>query len=637
LIEFLSTRNELHMTTEAGGSTTQSGIFYQNTVAALYLGRMLDPRISDLTQRVIAVRVEAREYVDDVLVMFADSHHRFIQAKENIDPTSGNKKWRKLWEDFEKQRWDTGFKDEDRLVIYLGKSDEWFSNLNSLCERARGARNLDEWQDILSNKTLGELECKIRQLLSLEHQNLSDSLKLLSVVEVEQKTLNDLESFVINWMPPNNKGEQILFSTLRDLCGKSARIKIEMDASTLCAQLKDKHNIELFPAPISIENNLITGSVCFDDGRPVEYACVRVIGLDLDQVNTGSDGYFKFMVGDQPSWTIQASYKDRFKEIKVNRKKIGQPIIIKFPLLASFSVDSPEENDEIPLGEKQTRVLEGSFPILADGSRLAETASVEVEVRTYPEGVPIIQNGECKISLYQGKWRYESAQFDGEGIYDVTATASIGKNEDFRSVRVNCTQKDKYYQRAIEEDLKIRGITRLPSTKPEDINLDRVRFQFKQILYNKQVEFFDYFSNNDLEHASLTINSTLEIVDQILPVFLPKFPDDLWLQQVRAYTFKNYAMLMRAYHRDDEFSRGLSEAEKTFKAIRDQDPKEAGAWNGLGSIAALRGDYQKALVYIDIALEINPQYEAALRDRETMLKYVRSECRNGFKNPFLKV
>ena len=100
------------------------------------------------------------------------------------------------------------------------------------------------------------------------------------------------------------------------------------------------------------------------------------------------------------------------------------------------------------------------------------------------------------------------------------------------------------------------------------------------------------------------------------------FPNDLWLQQVRAYTFKNYALLMRSLNRMDEFNRGLSEAEKMFEAIRDQDPKEAGAWNGLGSVAAIRGEYQKALVYIDMALEIAPDYEAALQDKEMILRLI---------------
>ncbi len=58
--------------TERGGPTTQSGILYQNSVAALYLGRLCDAtwRLDD--QFVVHVRVEAPSDVDDIIVTFAD-------------------------------------------------------------------------------------------------------------------------------------------------------------------------------------------------------------------------------------------------------------------------------------------------------------------------------------------------------------------------------------------------------------------------------------------------------------------------------------------------------------------------------------------------------------------------------------
>ena len=38
---------------EAGGPTTQSGIPYQNSIAALYLGRMIDPAPRSKRDRVV--------------------------------------------------------------------------------------------------------------------------------------------------------------------------------------------------------------------------------------------------------------------------------------------------------------------------------------------------------------------------------------------------------------------------------------------------------------------------------------------------------------------------------------------------------------------------------------------------------
>lgn len=66
---------------EAGGTTTQSGIYYQNSIAALYLGRLIDPRTRTASERVIEVRVEAPEQVDDIVIRHSDGSCTYIQAK----------------------------------------------------------------------------------------------------------------------------------------------------------------------------------------------------------------------------------------------------------------------------------------------------------------------------------------------------------------------------------------------------------------------------------------------------------------------------------------------------------------------------------------------------------------------------
>jgi len=66
--------------------------------------------------------------------------------------------------------------------------------------------------------------------------------------------------------------------------------------------------------------------------------------------------------------------------------------------------------------------------------------------------------------------------------------------------------------------------------------------------------------------------------------------------------------------------RSLLEAEKMFRAVLDQDPDDAGAWNGLGSVTGLRGEYRKALQYIEKALEIKPDYQEAQSDWRIMRK-----------------
>ena len=53
---------------ERGGPAAQSGIHYQNSVAALYLGRLCDDTSRRDFERIISVRVEAPSEVDDIVV-----------------------------------------------------------------------------------------------------------------------------------------------------------------------------------------------------------------------------------------------------------------------------------------------------------------------------------------------------------------------------------------------------------------------------------------------------------------------------------------------------------------------------------------------------------------------------------------
>src|SRR4051812_44736077 len=100
---------------ERGGPTTQAGIRYQNSVAALYLGDLLRWDIPNPAERVREVRLEAPAHVDDIVATFADGHRDWIQVKLNLDPRG--KAWEKLWRDLAGQRDDAQFGADDRLVL----------------------------------------------------------------------------------------------------------------------------------------------------------------------------------------------------------------------------------------------------------------------------------------------------------------------------------------------------------------------------------------------------------------------------------------------------------------------------------------------------------------------------------------
>jgi Flp pilus assembly protein TadD len=71
-----------------------------------------------------------------------------------------------------------------------------------------------------------------------------------------------------------------------------------------------------------------------------------------------------------------------------------------------------------------------------------------------------------------------------------------------------------------------------------------------------------------------------------------------------------------------EFAEALEIAERVFNTMLEEKPKDAGAWNGKGSVAALRENFAEALKFVNRALEIDPNYQAALSDKEIYLRYL---------------
>ena len=124
---------------EAGGTTTQSGIHYQNSIAALYLGRLLDSSQRVASQRVVEVRVEAPDHVDDIVTLHAGGGRSFIQAKEALSTTS--EAWEKLWSAFAKQAHECNDA-QYKLILAIGTISAEIDFLRELCDRAKGIRQI---------------------------------------------------------------------------------------------------------------------------------------------------------------------------------------------------------------------------------------------------------------------------------------------------------------------------------------------------------------------------------------------------------------------------------------------------------------------------------------------------------------
>jgi hypothetical protein len=236
---------------EPGGPTAQSGIIYQNSIAALFLGRLLDATPRPENERVIRVHVETLDNVDDIVVTFADIHKTFIQAKENI--SAGDSVWKKMWVDFVYQFTSDRFtKGSDKLAFWVGSFRNEHSHLQGLCHRAIASRTLEEWETRLTKDQKAILE-KVKALLQPELLESTALLTFFKHIEVEIHPFERIErDESVLWMPETNGYPVNLFRLLRDRVGGASRIRGEFTADPLRVSLKSESPGLAFSKPQDI-------------------------------------------------------------------------------------------------------------------------------------------------------------------------------------------------------------------------------------------------------------------------------------------------------------------------------------------------------------------------------------------------
>jgi hypothetical protein len=205
---------------ERGGPATQAGIQYQNSVSALYLGRMCDAASRPDRGRVVEVRVEAPTEVDDTILRFADGHRMYIQAK--LDVRRGDKAWRKLWKDFDAQFRREGFeRGRDRLLLCVGTFRPEHHELQQLCLRATTSEDYEELWDRLTSPQ----RALVREIDSIRSGSVgeADALEFLSHIDVEIWTPQHIEDTLLpDWMPDSDASPTVVFGLLRDQVASEA-------------------------------------------------------------------------------------------------------------------------------------------------------------------------------------------------------------------------------------------------------------------------------------------------------------------------------------------------------------------------------------------------------------------------------
>ena len=135
---------------EAGGTATQAGIFYQNSVAALALADLLDLDQRIARERVVEVRLEAPEDVDDIVIRFADQHRKFQSVKLRIN--GRDRAWARIWVNLDNQRQSPTFSVNDEFVLVVEKTSRDSGNVAELCDRAAASIDVQELLQRLTDR-----------------------------------------------------------------------------------------------------------------------------------------------------------------------------------------------------------------------------------------------------------------------------------------------------------------------------------------------------------------------------------------------------------------------------------------------------------------------------------------------------
>lgn len=224
---------------EHGGSTTQDGIFYQNTVAARSLADLLDLRHQPPRERVVEVRLEAPADVDDIVVMYADGHRDWIQAKTRVRVSS--KPWKGMWADLATQFSRADFISEDRLVIVMGDADETARSIRDMAERALTSVDASEWIERLSEqhkKILATIEPCLGGKVS--------TIELLRRTTVEIQSLGEIEkTFERRRLGTAFTLPATFLSVLRDIAGGESRRRSLILAVPLRTRLAKEFGFEV--------------------------------------------------------------------------------------------------------------------------------------------------------------------------------------------------------------------------------------------------------------------------------------------------------------------------------------------------------------------------------------------------------
>jgi hypothetical protein len=221
---------------ELGGPTTQEGIFYQNSVAALALLDLLEADPQPPRDRVVEVRVEAPEDVDDVVIRYADDHVQYQNVKTTVKP--GTDAWTRLWSSMYAQFCSPSLSADDELTFVCGDLDANVRAIRECCTRASSAIGRTEWQERLTEE-------QKKLLLTLPYDVRLQDFELLRRIQTRVLPLEQIEGEFQRRRASGLKLPYSLLSNLRDIAGGEARRRGIFRAPVVRRRLRDDFQISV--------------------------------------------------------------------------------------------------------------------------------------------------------------------------------------------------------------------------------------------------------------------------------------------------------------------------------------------------------------------------------------------------------
>ena len=222
---------------EAGGPATQSGLFYQNSVAALALADLLDLDPKVARERAVEVRVEAPQDVDDITIRFADGHTDSQSVKLAI--RRKGREWSVMWSRLAAYAATHG--PDNQLTLVVGEKSRLSEDVAGLCERAASSLDATELRERL---TRGQASAFYSITAILESR--TAAYEVLRRTTVRHRTLRDIEEELSRRrLADSQSPPPALLPILRDMAGGQARRRGLFHPGPLRRRLKLEHDILL--------------------------------------------------------------------------------------------------------------------------------------------------------------------------------------------------------------------------------------------------------------------------------------------------------------------------------------------------------------------------------------------------------